>query len=143
MLSRLSVPHGQEDALQIAHGISFKMYVHIVPFTDFRQSVDVVVGDVHATGITYLSVNHYYFPMVAVYGMVTQGKVIGSNLMISDALGMDGFQMVFLQWLVVGPVAEGINMARTSTPSLTFSARRLNKALAMESLRKLKYSRWI
>ena len=36
VLSRFPVPHGQEDALQIAHGISFKMYVHIVPFTDFR-----------------------------------------------------------------------------------------------------------
>ena len=32
-------------------------------------------------------------------------------------------------------------IARTSTPSFTFSANKVNKVLAMESFRKLKYSR--
>lgn len=94
------------------------MYVHIVPFTDFRQSVDVVVGDVHATGITYLSVNYYYFPMVAVYGVVYPGKSDRVELDDFDALGMDGFQMVFLQWLVVGPVTEGIEHGADFNPFL-------------------------
>lgn len=97
----------------------------------------------HAAGITYLAVNHYYFPMVAVYGMIHPGKSDRIELDDFDALGADGFQMAFLQWLVVGPVAEGIRHGTDFNPSLTFSARRLNKALAMESLRKLKYSKWI
>ena len=129
VLSRFPVPHGQEDALQIAHGISFKMYVHIVPFTDFRQSVDVVVGNVHAAGITYLSVNHYYFPMVAVYGMVYPGKSDRVELDDFDALGMDGFQMVFLQWLVVGPVAEGIEHGADFNSLLDFLCQKAEQGI--------------
>ena len=35
------------------------------------------------------------------------------------------------------------NMARTSTPSFAFSASSVNSSLAIESLRKLKYSKWM
>ena len=143
VLFSLLVPHREENTLQIAHGISFKMYVHIVPFTDFRQSVDVVVGDVHATGITYLSVNYYYFPMVAVYGVVYPGKSDRVELDDFDALGMDGFQMVFLQWLVVGPVTEGIEHGADFNPFLDLLCQKAEQGIGYGVVAEIEYSRWI
>ena len=70
MLTCFTVPHSQKDTLQIAYGIPLKMYVHIVPFTDFRQAIDIIIGYIHPSGVANLAVDDYDFPVVAMYGVV-------------------------------------------------------------------------
>ena len=79
VLSGFPVPHSQEDTLQVTYGIPFYVHVYVVPFTDFRQAVDVIVGNIHPARIADFSVDNHYLPVVAVHGMVDIGKGDGGR----------------------------------------------------------------
>ena len=123
------------------YGIPFYVHVYVVPFTDFRQAVDVIVGNIHPARIADFSVDNHYLPVVAVHGMVDIGKGDGVELDEFDAACLYRLQMMFFNGWLLDQLPNASNMARTSTPSFTFSASKSKRALAMESLRKLKYSR--
>lgn len=143
VLFSLFVPYGEKYFLQIIDSIPFDSHVHITPCTDFGESVDVIVGDVHSSRIGDFTVDNGYFPVVAVGRMVDiwEGERIEFDNL--DSLFAYFLEMLFLSGLLFDQLPNASNMARTSTPSFTFSASRANNALAIESLRKLKYSRWI
>ena len=90
------------------YGIPFYVHVYVVPFTDFRQAVDVIVGNIHPARIADFSVDNHYLPVVAVHGMVDIGKGDGVELDEFDAACLYRLQMMFFQRLVIGPVAERI-----------------------------------
>ena len=108
MLFSFLVPHSEENALQITHCISFYAHVHIVPLPDFRQSGDVIVGDVHATSISYFSINYYNLPVVTVHGMIDPRE--GNRVEFHDfnTSVTDCFQMMLFQWFAIRPVTESV-----------------------------------
>ena len=108
VLAGLPVPHGQEDALQVAHGIAVDAHMYVVPGTYLGQSRDVVVGHVHAARVARPSVDDHNLAVVAVQGMVDVGESDGVELHQLDASGADGLDMLFFQRLAVRPVAEGV-----------------------------------
>ena len=96
VLFSLLVPHSEENALQITYCISFDAHVHIVPLPYFRPPGDVIVGDVHTTGISYFPVNYYNLPVVAVHGMIDPRECNRVEFHNFNTSVTDCFQMVLL-----------------------------------------------
>ena len=111
VLACLPVPRGQENALQVSHGIAINTHVHVVPLSYLGQAGQVVVGYVHATRIARLSVDDNNFPVVSVQGVVDVGKGDGVEFHQFYASGPDGLDMLFAQRFVVRPVAESIEQS--------------------------------
>ena len=108
VLSGFLIPHRQEDTLQIAYRISFYVHVYIVPFTDFGQTVDVIVGNVHSACITDFPVDDDNLAVVAVHGVVDIRKGDRVEFDNFDAACLYRLQMTLFQRLVVRPVTERI-----------------------------------
>ena len=73
---------------------------------------------------------------------LTHGKRTGSNSNISIPRERMLLRWRFCSGWLLESLPNPSNSARTSTPSFAFSARMSNRSDAIESLRKLKYSRW-
>ena len=55
---------------QFVYGISLYTDMHVAPVDYFRQTLYIVIGYVHATGISYFSFYDYNLAMVSVQGMI-------------------------------------------------------------------------
>ena len=97
--------------------------MHVVPFAHSFCAFDVVVGHIHATCIGYGAIDDHNFAVVACKDVI-------------DPRESDGVEFV-------EEFPKASNRARTSTPACARSSKRLKSRLAMESLRKLKYSKWM
>ena len=108
ILFRLFVPNREKYFLQVVDGIPFDARVHIPPGSDFGQTVDVIIGDIHSARISHFSVNDGNLPVVAVGGVVDvrEGKRI--ELDNFDAPFTYFLEMFLFERLVIRPVAEGI-----------------------------------
>ena len=95
------VPHGQEDVLQFVYGISLYTDMHVAPVAYFRQTLYIVIGYVHATGISYFSVYDYNLAMVSVQGMIDIGEFERVELDNFDSFVTDCLYVFLFQWLVV------------------------------------------
>ena len=83
--SRL-LPYLHEDSLQRVDLVAFDAAVHVAPRAHLLRAIDVVVGDVHATGIGNLSVDDDDFAMVAAEDVVNPWEVQRVELIDLDAL---------------------------------------------------------
>ena len=108
ILFRLFIPNREKDFLQVVDGIPFDARVHIPPGSDFGQTVDVIIGDIHSACISYFSVDNSNLPVVAVGGVVDvrEGKWV--ELDNFDAPFTYFLEMFLFERLVVRPVAEGV-----------------------------------
>ncbi len=111
MLFSAFVPHGQEDVLQFVYGISLYTDMHVAPVAYFRQTLYIVIGYVHATGISYFSVYDYNLAMVSVQGMIDIGEFERVELDNFDSFVTDCLYVFLFQWLVVWQIAEGIKQS--------------------------------
>ena len=102
MLSAYLVPHFEEDLLQGIHLAAVDAAVHIVPFAYHLRTFYIIVGNVHAAGIGYLSVDDYDFAVVAVENGMYPWELQGLVFEDFDAVGTDFLEMPFSQRLVVG-----------------------------------------
>ena len=102
MLSAYLVPHLEEDFLQGIHFAAVDAAVHIVPFAYHLRTFYIIVGNVHAAGIGYLSVDDYDFAVVAVENGMHPWELQGLVFEDFDAVGTDFLEMPFSQRLVVG-----------------------------------------
>ena len=91
MLSGFLVPGMQKGFLQIFGGRPFDAYMHITPGTDFRQSIDVIVGNIHTARITNLPIHYYYFLMIPAEYMVDIRK--------TERVELYNFNSAFVQHL--------------------------------------------
>ena len=103
-----AIPDTQEDALQLVDGITLDATVHVAPFAHLFGALDVVVGNIHAAGIAYLAVDDHYLAMVAAIDVVDPRKADGRILHDIDAVGAQSLEVMLLQRLVVGVVAEAV-----------------------------------
>ena len=108
VLSSLLVPNFQEDALQRVHFLSLDAAMHVAPRAHLLGSVDVVVGNVHASRVGYFSVNDHYFPMVASKNVVYPREVQRVELYNLDALFVQFLHVVALQGLVVRGISKSV-----------------------------------
>ena len=108
VLFSLLVPYGKKYFLQVIDGIAFYSHVHITPCADFRESVDVVVGDVHSSRIGDFAVDDGYFAVITVCRMIDVGKGERVELDNLDSLLPYFFEMSLLERFIVRPVAERI-----------------------------------
>ncbi len=69
------IPYREEDFLQDVYCRAFDADVHITPCTDFGESVDVVISNVHATGVAYPAVDNDNFPVIPVGSVVDIGEL--------------------------------------------------------------------
>lgn len=120
ILFSLLVPYGKKYFLQVIDGIAFYSHVHITPCTDFGESVDVVVGDVHSSRIGDFAVDDGYFAVITVCRMIDVGKGERVELDNLDSLLSYFLRCLFLSGLLFDQLPNASNMARTSTPSFTF-----------------------
>ena len=77
----------------------------------FRQTLYIVIGYVHATGISYFSVYDYNLAMVSVQGMIDIGEFERVELDNFDSFVTDCLYVFLFQWLVVWQIAEGIKQS--------------------------------
>ena len=108
VLACLAVPCGEENALQVAYGVSLYAEVHVMPLSYLGQTVQIVVGYVHAACITYAAVNDHYLTMVAVEGVVYPRESDGVEFHQLDTSFADSFHVAVAQRTVVRPVAESV-----------------------------------
>ena len=102
------LPYLHEDALQRVDLVAFYAAVHVAPRAHLLRAIDVVVGNVHATGIGNLSVDDDDFAVVAAEDVVNPREVQRVELVDLDALAAQFADMAVLQRSVVGGVAESI-----------------------------------
>ena len=103
-------PHSDEDGLQLVDGRTFDAAMHIPPFAYLLRSHDIVVGNIHTACIAYPSIDDDNLTMVTGPDVVHPGKPDGIELIDLDAVGMQFLQMFLFQRLVVGVVAEAIEL---------------------------------
>ena len=94
--------------MQVVDGLPLNAAVHIAPFTHLFRTFYIVVCHVHAARIGYLSVNDHYLAVVPSIDMVQPREADGRVFHNVDAVLAQGFQVVLLQRLVVGVIAEAV-----------------------------------
>ena len=82
--------------------------MHIAPFTHLFRTFYIIVGYVHASRIGYLSVNDHYFSVISSEDVVNPRESDRGVFHNVYAVLAQCLQMVFLQGLVVGIVAEAV-----------------------------------
>ena len=102
------VPNTEKYCLERVYLASVDAAVHVVPFADDGRSFYVIVGHVHTSCVGNLSVDDNDFAVVAGEHMVDPWEAQGIELIDLYTLGAQFLDVMFLQWLVVGGIAEGI-----------------------------------
>ena len=65
-------PYSYEYALQIVNHITFQSAMHIMPFAHMFCSFNVIVGNVHTTGVCYFTVNNNNLSVVTCEHMIDE-----------------------------------------------------------------------
>ena len=82
--------------------------MHVAPGTHLFRTFYIIVGYVHATCVGNTPVDDHYFAVVAGPDVVDPGAADGVELIDVDTVVAQGLEVVFLQGLVVGVVAEAV-----------------------------------
>jgi len=82
--------------------------VHVSPFSDFGQSCNVIVGDIHTAGVSNDSVYHYYLAVVTMEDVIDLRKFDGVEFYDFDTFFPDGLDVSFFQGAIVGTVPERV-----------------------------------
>ena len=122
-----AIPYPEEYFLQFVDSIALNAAVHVAPFTNLLSTLDVVIGYVHATRIGYLSVDDDYLTVVAPENLIQPGETDWFVFHNLDAVVAQSFQVVFLQWLVVGIVAEAVEHRTYFNPFFTLFAKQVEE----------------
>lgn len=70
VLMRCLVPNFQEDRLQGVHLVALNAAVHVTPFSHLWCAVKIVVGNIHTAGVSNLSIDNNYFPVITMKHVV-------------------------------------------------------------------------
>ena len=73
----------------------FEADVHITPRADFGKSVDIVIGNVHTTGVSYPAVDNDNFPVIPVGGVIDVWEFERIEFYYFDASFTDSLEMAF------------------------------------------------
>ena len=103
-----AIPNLHEDALQLIDGITLYATVHIAPFTHLFSTFDIVVCHIHTSRISDAPVDNDYLTMVTAIDVVDPRETDRAILNDVDAVIAQRLEVVFLEWLVVGVIAETI-----------------------------------
>ena len=103
-----TIPYSKEYLLQFIDGITFNTAMHIAPFAYLLGAFDVVVGYIHTTSISYTTINDYYLAVIATIDVVYPWKADRTIFYDVDAIVAECFEVIFLQWLIVGVVTKAI-----------------------------------
>ena len=82
--------------------------MHVVPFTDHFRTFYIIVGNVHATRIGYLSIDDHDLAVVTVEDRIDPRELHRLVFVDFDASFPDALDMFLQEGLVVGGIAETI-----------------------------------
>lgn len=95
-------------ALQFFHCRTFDAHVHVSPLTDLGQAVDIIIGNVHSSGVANLSVDDDNLLMVTAECVVDVRKTDRVEYPYVNSFVAEYLQVFFSQRAVVRHVSEGI-----------------------------------
>jgi hypothetical protein len=102
------LPHAEEDVLECVDLVAGDTTVQVTPWADGLGAIDVIISYVHASCVGYLSVDDDYFAVVAVKQVVNPWEAYRVELIDLYAFFANSLYMSFLQWSVIGEIAETV-----------------------------------
>ena len=117
--------------------------MHVVPFAHSFCAFDVVVGHIHAARISHGAIDDHNLAVVACKDVIDPRESDGVEFVDFDSFRTYGVKMLPLERTIVGGISKGIEQGAHFYTACARSSKRLKSRLAMESLRKLKYSKWM
>jgi hypothetical protein len=104
------------------YGSTLNATMNVTPFTYLFSAYNVVVGNVHATCVGYLSVNDDNLPVVTREDVVNPREANRVELVYLNTVIPKHLQMVFLQRTVIGVIAKAVEHGTHLNTLLAFLA---------------------
>ena len=101
--------------------------MHVAPGTYLLRTFYIIVGHIHSAGVGRPSVDNHNLAVVAGPDAVDPGEADRVELMDVDAVFTQGFEVVVLQRLVVGVVAEAVEECANLNPFTPFLAKNVEE----------------